>query len=69
MPNTQFRDGSNGQFAFQNNWERMCVCGHTLGVHGEGGFDCLNGTGVPNQTKPRDFCDCKKFRQSRKKPK
>jgi hypothetical protein len=34
------RDVRTGEFAFDNNFDRMCVCGHTLGVHVHGGWDC-----------------------------
>ncbi len=66
-PRAQFRDQTNGQFAMQNNWDRMCVCGHVLGSHCAGGFDCLHGTGAEMPRAPGEHCDCQKFRQSRKK--
>ena len=31
-----------GRYAFDGNYDRVCVCGHTLGVHGAGSpADCL----------------------------
>jgi hypothetical protein len=64
----QFRDERNGQFGFDGQWDRLCTCGHRLGVHGAGGVDCLAGTNVPDDPNPRGiFCDCEKFRQSRKR--
>lgn len=62
----QFRDPQTQQFAYQNNWERLCVCGHPLGCHVAGGFDCLNGQNIAYAT--GEPCDCEKFRPSRKKP-
>lgn len=68
MPRQQFRDVRNGQFGFDGNWDRMCVCGHKLGVHGMGGVDCMAGTNVPDDPNPRGvWCDCEKFRPSRRK--
>lgn len=45
------RDPKSGRYAFDGNFERMCKCGHALGLHLHGGHDCLE---TP--------CDCKKFR-------
>jgi hypothetical protein len=58
------RDVRTGEFAFDNNFDRMCVCGHTLGVHVHGGWDCgLNPTDHPET----EGCTCQKFRPSRAK--
>jgi hypothetical protein len=57
---TQNRDEATGQYAFDGDLARMCVCGHPLGEHIAGGFEC--------QCDPTRHCDCVKFRQSRKKP-
>lgn len=59
------RDPVTGQYAYSNDWERMCRCGHPLGAHVSGGFDCINGSDAP-------MCDgtpcaCEKFRPSRAK--
>lgn len=67
MAKAQIRDETNGQFAMQNNYARMCVCGHTLGDHCAGGFDCLHGTGAEEPRTTDAPCTCQKFRQSRKK--
>lgn len=57
-----------GRFAYWNKFDRLCTCGHTLGVHVAGGFDCLNGTkSVPGAS--GDPCKCEKFKPSRKKVK
>ncbi len=51
------RDPVTGQFSFGDNLNRKCKCGHTLGIHTQGGFECLNqDTGDGTQ------CDCAKFR-------
>ncbi len=65
----------NGQYAYDGNLDRLCVCGHTLGFHGAGSpADCLvysfspddpNLVGQPGLDKPN--CGCQKFRLSRKK--
>lgn len=65
--------GNDGRFEHIRNWQRMCVCGHTLGVHGAGSpADCLLSSlpdsdriGEPGLDKPN--CGCQKFRLSRKK--
>jgi hypothetical protein len=62
----QVRDSVTGQYAFDGDFARMCTCGHTLGVHAAGGFDCLAGTGVLDDPSPGTTCECRKFRQSRR---
>lgn len=59
------RDHVTGQFEFDNDFGRMCRCGHTLGVHAAGGWDCLNAeTGIgPEHT--GEPCDCQRFRPVR----
>lgn len=64
---SQPRDQATGQYAWSGDMARMCVCGHTLGVHCAGGFDCLVGTNCLHDPHPGTFCDCKKFRLSRKR--
>ena len=67
--NTRTRDEYTGQFACNQDFQRMCVCGHRLGSHGWGGFDCLVATGIPqfmDDDNSRE-CACVKFRQSRRK--
>lgn len=62
---TQHRDRANGQYAHAD-FDRLCRCGHTLGVHTAdrvaGVQECLNcdiGDGTP--------CDCQSFRPAPKK--
>jgi hypothetical protein len=59
------RDKSSGQYSYQNKFERLCVCGHTLGMHtGDAPHECIAGDFLPGVT-----CDCVKFRLQRtKKP-
>ena len=61
----QVRDPVTGQFAYEGDWSRMCTCGHTLGVHVHGGFDCLNGESIDGAT--GEPCDCTRFRPSRRR--
>lgn len=63
----------NGQYAFDGRLERLCVCGHTLGVHGAGSpaYYCLFSSLPECERKGQSGeanhpCDCPKFRQSRK---
>lgn len=63
----------NGQYAYDGNLDRLCVCGHTLGAHSCGSpSGCLfyslpvcEQTGNPGADKPE--CGCVKFRLSRKR--
>lgn len=64
---------TNGQYAFDGNLDRLCVCGHTLGVHGAGSpADCLlyslpKAEQLQNVGGDKPDCGCLKFRLSRKK--
>lgn len=58
---TENRNRSTGRYSYTGNFDRLCKCGHRLGIHaGEPPHDCFNedkaggGTGEP--------CDCKEFR-------
>lgn len=56
----QYRDPTNGQYAYDGDFDRLCTCGHTLGIHIAGGFECINidlGDGTD--------CDCRKFKPVR----
>ena len=58
------REPENGRFAFDGNLRRLCVCGHELGKHIYGGFECGTAPSLYPETKG---CKCQKFRLSRKK--
>jgi len=62
------RNRHTGQYSFEGNYERLCVCGHTLGTHAaEPPHDCFNeDTGIESAT--GEVCECKRFRPSKKKP-
>lgn len=66
---------TNGQYAFDGNLARMCVCGHELGVHGAGSpADCLAYSLSATERfklfgNASTECSCQKFRLSRKKAK
>lgn len=73
---SQARDRSTGQYSFEGQWDRLCVCGHELGVHAaEAPHDCMNSdrVNIYGAADPRAFrfqktdCACLKFRLSRKK--
>jgi hypothetical protein len=62
----EYRDPTNGQFAYCGDMSRLCVCGHTLGVHIAGGFEC--GIDAKANGEPEAVgCQCQKFRLSRRK--
>lgn len=56
------RNHKTGQFSYEGNYERMCICGHTLGIHAaEAPHDCFNeDTGIKGTT--GESCSCAKFR-------
>lgn len=63
------RDIRTGQYVHENQWERPCVCGHTLGVHaavGHNGKPCFNGDRYVEGATGED-CGCMRFRPSKKK--
>jgi hypothetical protein len=58
------RDAANGQYTFTGGMDRLCRCGHRLGVHAaarvSGKQPCFCGDdGLED-------CDCQKFRPVRK---
>lgn len=56
------RNPDDGRFAFDGNMNRICACGHLLGVHGPRGIECLAGTNVPNDPNPPGIeCPCTRF--------
>lgn len=55
-----WRDGATGRYVFSGDMARPCRCGHALGVHTAGGWDCQSGSfGGPH-------CDCEKFQLDRR---
>jgi hypothetical protein len=63
----QNREPGNMRYAFDGDMERVCTCGHRLGVHGPGGIECLAGTNVPDDPNPPGAeCECVKFKTPRK---
>lgn len=59
----QNRDEQTGQYAFDGDLSRLCVCGHTLGNHIAGGFECM----LSPECSSKPTCDCLKFRMPRKR--
>lgn len=58
----QARDHVTGQFAHDGDFERTCVCGHALGIHLHGGFDCISADIGDGSS-----CGCTRFRKPRAK--
>lgn len=67
-----------GRFDYFNEWDRLCVCGHSLGVHyAESPRECcLNTFGDKSGKEHRDHansppedCGCDRFRPKRSKGK
>lgn len=65
--------GDDGRYEHTGDWNRLCVCGHTLGVHAAGSpADCLLYSMGPDkpmaeQRNPDVNCGCQKFRLSRRR--
>jgi hypothetical protein len=69
---------TDGRYAYDGNYDRLCVCGHTLGVHSAGSpADCLfYSFSEEEKAQERNSgkhlmvdadCGCHRFRLSRKK--
>lgn len=57
----EYRDPVTKQYSYFGRWERMCVCGHTLGVHCAGGFECDIGDPQSNNR----GCKCQRFKEKK----
>ncbi len=57
MTKNRTRDPVTGQYAYFDNFDRMCRCGHTLGNHVHGGSECVN-----HDTGDGQHCGCVEFR-------
>lgn len=68
--NGQPRERETGRYAFAGDQDRMCTCGHRLGVHtAEPSHECMNGDlGIAHFGATGTPCNCKRFRLSRRKP-
>lgn len=72
-PRIQKRE-TDGKYAFDGDFDRLCVCGHTLGVHSAGSpADCLlysfgkMAEGEMDKQANKDVeCGCQRFRLSRR---
>lgn len=66
-----------GRYDHEGDWDRLCVCGHTLGVHcGGSPTDCLlysfadyTKERKSHANQPSVDCGCEKFRAKRSKGK
>ena len=52
----EYREPGTGRYSYWNGFDRICKCGHTLGIHIAGGFECGG----------KD-CTCQKFKPSGKR--
>ena len=64
-----------GRYDYEKDWDRLCVCGHTLGVHAaDSPADCLLYSFLredhqhvkDHKNSPDRNCGCEKFRPKRK---
>jgi len=60
----RYREPGTGRFAYWNDFNRVCKCGHRLGDHVAGGFEC----GCDPQHSPETRgCKCQRFRPTGKR--
>lgn len=60
------RDTQTGQYAFDQDFDRLCKCGHSLGVHSSGGFYC-DADAIGNKEPEAIGCQCERFQPSGKR--
>lgn len=65
-PMKEYREPGTGRYAYWNDFERLCKCGHSLGVHIAGGFEC-GADAIGNKEPEAIGCKCEKFRPSGKR--
>ena len=51
---------------FEAGLDRLCQCGHTLGVHVAGGHECIVADAAPTAAPTAPVCQCEKFRATPK---
>ena len=57
---SRYRDS--GRYGYTNNFERLCVCGHTLGVHtAQAPHECIAQDFEPQEVP----CQCQRFRPAK----
>lgn len=66
-----YREPGTGRYSYFGDFDRLCRCGHSLGVHVAGGFECgadPYGKDEHGRSEPEAAgCTCEKFRPSGKR--
>ncbi len=63
MSRNQDREKATGRYGFEGDFDRLCVCGHRLGVHlAKAPHEC-----VREEAGKSDGCGCVRFRVQRKR--
>lgn len=67
---SQPRERETGRYGFDGDFERLCVCGHPLGLHtAEAPHECLaidaHSIDTERFQRPLPDCDCIRFKRSR----
>lgn len=62
----RYREPGTGRFSFWGDFDRLCKCGHSLGVHVAGGFDC-GADPIGSEEPDAEGCQCQRFRPSGKR--
>jgi hypothetical protein len=62
----EYRDPTTGRFDYFGDFDRLCKCGHSLGVHIAGGYECGTDTSGNNEPEAAG-CKCQRFRPSGKR--
>lgn len=61
-----YREPGTGRYSYFGDFDRLCKCGHSLGVHIAGGYEC--GTDPTGGGEPESAgCKCERFRPSGKR--
>lgn len=66
MESRTYRDPATGRYDYDGDFDRLCKCGHSLGVHSQGGYYC--DTDAIGSSEPEAIgCKCERFRPSGKR--
>jgi hypothetical protein len=56
----RYRDPETGRWDYDGDFSRLCKCGHSLGVHSQGGYYCDTDAIGGNEPEARG-CECERF--------
>lgn len=62
----RYRDPETGRYDYEGDFDRLCKCGHSLGVHSQGGYYC-DTDAIGSGELEAVGCKCERFRPSGKR--